>query len=43
MLFLFLILFLGSIALIPITETGWSVFGIIAALILAFGFFNGAT
>jgi len=38
MLFLFLILFLGSIALIPITETGWSVFGIIAALILAFGF-----
>ncbi|WP_418637356.1 SPFH domain-containing protein [Winogradskyella sp.] len=38
MLFLFLILFLSSIALIPITETGWSVFGIIAALILAFGF-----
>ncbi len=38
MLFLFLILFLGSIALIPITETGWSVFGIIAALVLAFGF-----
>ncbi len=38
MLFLFLILFLGSIALILITETGWSVFGIIAALILAFGF-----
>ncbi len=38
MLFLFLILFLGSIALIPITETGWSVFGIVAALVLAFGF-----
>jgi regulator of protease activity HflC (stomatin/prohibitin superfamily) len=38
MLFLFLILFLGSIALIPITETGWSVFGIIAALVIAFGF-----
>ena len=38
MLFLFLILLFGSIALIPITETGWSVFGIIAALVLAFGF-----
>ena len=38
MLILFLILFIGSIALIPITETGWSVFGIVAALILAFGF-----
>ena len=38
MLFAFLILFFGSIALIPITETGWSVFGIITALVLAFGF-----
>jgi regulator of protease activity HflC (stomatin/prohibitin superfamily) len=38
MLILFLILFIGSIALIPITKTGWSVFGIVAALILAFGF-----
>ncbi|MBC3847065.1 SPFH domain-containing protein [Winogradskyella echinorum] len=38
MLFMFLILFFGSIVLIPITETGWSAFGIIAALILAFGF-----
>ncbi|WP_299103274.1 SPFH domain-containing protein [uncultured Winogradskyella sp.] len=38
MLFLFLILFIGSIALIPITKTGWSIFGIVAALVLAFGF-----
>lgn len=38
MLFLFILLFFGSIALIPITETGWPVFGIITALILAFGF-----
>ncbi|NRD20639.1 SPFH domain-containing protein [Winogradskyella eckloniae] len=38
MLFLFLILFIGSIALIPITKTGWSIFGIVAALMLAFGF-----
>jgi regulator of protease activity HflC (stomatin/prohibitin superfamily) len=38
MLILFLILFIGSIALIPITKTGWSVFGIVAALVLAFGF-----
>ena len=37
-LFLFLILFLGSIALVPITETGWSVFGIVGSLVLAFGF-----
>ena len=38
MLFLFLLLFFGSITLIFITETGWSVFGIIIALVLAFGF-----
>lgn len=38
MLFLFLILFFGSIALIPITETGWPVIGIVTALVLAFGF-----
>ncbi|MEN8886330.1 MAG: SPFH domain-containing protein [Winogradskyella sp.] len=38
MLFLFLVLFLGSIALIPITETGWSLFGVLTSLILAFGF-----
>jgi regulator of protease activity HflC (stomatin/prohibitin superfamily) len=38
MLFLFILLFFGSIALIPITKTGWPTFGIIAALVLAFGF-----
>ncbi|WP_339625153.1 SPFH domain-containing protein [uncultured Winogradskyella sp.] len=38
MLFIFLVLFLGSIALIPITETGWSLFGVLTSLILAFGF-----
>ncbi|WP_299126041.1 SPFH domain-containing protein [uncultured Winogradskyella sp.] len=38
MLFLFLVLFFGSISLIPITQTGWSAFGILAAVILAFGF-----
>ncbi|WP_299112525.1 SPFH domain-containing protein [uncultured Winogradskyella sp.] len=38
MLFLFLILFFGSLALIPLTETVWSLFGIIAAIALAFGF-----
>ncbi|EPR72015.1 Membrane protease family protein [Winogradskyella psychrotolerans RS-3] len=38
MLFLFILLFFGSIALIPITETGWPVFGIVFALVLAFGF-----
>jgi len=38
MLFIFLILLFGSIALIPITKTGWSVFGIIASLLLVFGF-----
>ena len=38
MLFVFLILFFGSITLIPITETGWSVFGIITSLVLAFCF-----
>jgi regulator of protease activity HflC (stomatin/prohibitin superfamily) len=37
MLFLFLILFFGSIALIPITRTGWPIFGILIGLILAFG------
>ncbi len=38
MLFLFLLLFFGSIALFPITQTGWPVFGVILALVLAFGF-----
>ncbi|WP_340156660.1 SPFH domain-containing protein [uncultured Winogradskyella sp.] len=38
MLLLFLILFFGSLALIPLTETVWSLFGIIAAIALAFGF-----
>ncbi|MBU2928507.1 SPFH domain-containing protein [Winogradskyella psychrotolerans] len=38
MLFLFTLLFFGSIALIPITKTGWPIFGIVASLILAFGF-----
>ncbi|WP_458627376.1 SPFH domain-containing protein [Winogradskyella sp. PC D3.3] len=38
MLFLFILLFFGSIALITITETGWPVFGIAIALLLAFGF-----
>lgn len=38
MLFLFILLFFGSIALIPITKTGWPTFGIIASLVLAFGF-----
>ena len=38
MLFAFLILFIGSIALIAIFETGWPVLGIISALVLAFGF-----
>ena len=38
MLFIFLILFFGSIALIPSYKTAWPVFGIVAALIIAFGF-----
>lgn len=38
MLFLFLVLFFGSIALIPITRTPWPAFGILTALVLAFGF-----
>ncbi|MDP5081919.1 MAG: SPFH domain-containing protein [Winogradskyella sp.] len=38
MLFLFILLFFGSITLIPITKTGWPVFGIIVALFLVFGF-----
>ena len=38
MLFAFLILFIGSIALIAIFETGWPVLGIVSALVLAFGF-----
>jgi regulator of protease activity HflC (stomatin/prohibitin superfamily) len=38
MLFLFALLFSGSIALFPITKTGWPAFGIIASIVLAFGF-----
>ncbi len=38
MLLLFLLLFFGSIALIPITKTGWPVFGIITGLVVLFGF-----
>lgn len=38
MLFLFLLLFFGSIALIPITKTGWPVFGIVIGLVVLFGF-----
>ncbi|RNC84938.1 MAG: SPFH domain-containing protein [Winogradskyella sp.] len=38
MLFIFLALFFGSIALIPIYETVWPAIGIVTALILAFGF-----
>ena len=38
MLLVFLILFCGSIALIPIYQTPWPAFGILAALIIAFGF-----
>ncbi|WP_179005646.1 SPFH domain-containing protein [Winogradskyella forsetii] len=38
MLFLFIALFFGSIALIPITQTAWPAFGIVVAIILAFGF-----
>lgn len=38
MLFAFLILFFGSIALMAILKTGWPIFGIVIALLLAFGF-----
>jgi regulator of protease activity HflC (stomatin/prohibitin superfamily) len=38
MLFLFALLLFGSIALFPITKTGWPAFGIIASIVLAFGF-----
>lgn len=38
MLFLFLLLFFGSIALFPITKTGWPIFGILTAIVLVFGF-----
>ncbi|NRR90463.1 SPFH domain-containing protein [Winogradskyella undariae] len=38
MLFLFVILFFGSIAIMIITKTGWATFGVIIALILACGF-----
>lgn len=38
MLLIFLILFFGSIALIPIYKTGWPVIGIVFSLIIAFGF-----
>jgi len=38
MLFVFLILFFGSIALIPIYQTGWPVIGIVISLLIAFGF-----
>ncbi|MFD1063400.1 SPFH domain-containing protein [Winogradskyella litorisediminis] len=38
MLLVFLVLFFGSIALIPIYKTPWPVFGIVAALLIAFGF-----
>ncbi|MFK7832386.1 MAG: SPFH domain-containing protein [Winogradskyella sp.] len=38
MLFLFILLFFGSIAVIAMTKSGWPVFGIVTALVLAFGF-----
>jgi regulator of protease activity HflC (stomatin/prohibitin superfamily) len=38
MLFVFLILFIGCIALIPIYKSGWPLLGIVASLILALGF-----
>ena len=38
MLIVFFVLFFGSIALIPITQTGWPSFGIIAGFIILFGF-----
>ncbi len=38
MLFLFVLLFFGSIALFPITKTGWPVFGVIGSIGLACGF-----
>ncbi|MGB0981472.1 MAG: SPFH domain-containing protein [Winogradskyella sp.] len=38
MLFLFLTLFFGSIALIPITKTAWPLLGVLTAIALKFGF-----
>lgn len=38
MLFIFIALFIGSITVITITETAWAVFGVVAAIVLAFGF-----
>lgn len=38
MLFVFLILFFGSIACIPITKSPWFIIGIVLSLVLAFGF-----
>lgn len=38
MLFAFLILFFGSIALMAILKTGWPILSIVMALLLAFGF-----
>ncbi len=38
MLFLFVLLLFGSIALFPITKTGWPVFGVIISIALAVGF-----
>lgn len=38
MLFLFLTLFFGSIALIPITKTAWPLLGVFTAIALKFGF-----
>lgn len=38
MLFVFLILFFGSIAGIPITKSPWFIIGIVLSLVLAFGF-----
>lgn len=37
-LFIFIALFIGSITVITITETAWAVFGVVAAIVLAFGF-----
>ncbi|MBO3116782.1 SPFH domain-containing protein [Winogradskyella sp. DF17] len=38
MLFIFLVLFFGSIAGIPITKSPWFIIGIVLSLVLAFGF-----
>lgn len=38
LLFIFIALFIGSITVITITETAWAVFGVVAAIVLAFGF-----